>query len=154
MSELIIRPAETDNDTIALHGFLCIVAGPLLPGDIDANDSIQEIWRVVNQECALMAINGEGLLVGTIGLVKAKFWWGKTEFLANRWFFALPDLGAGKLLLVEAEAMAKDVGLELHIFDETKGRLKIFNRNPRRMAENPFLVKAATTGPEISNRLH
>lgn len=140
-SDLEIRAAETDQDVVAIHAFLCVVAGPMLPGPIDPNDSATEVWRVVNHECALMAINDEGNLVGTIGLVKPKFWWGKTEFLANRWFFTLPHIKAGMPLLKEAIKIAEDSNLELHIIDETKGRLVIFNKSPLRRDVNPIFAR-------------
>lgn len=130
--QVVIRYAETDADVIAIHGFLCVVAGPTLPGPIDAKDSATEVWRVVTRDVALMAMRGD-TLVGTFGLVNPSFWWNeKIKFLANRWLFALPGHGAGKALLKEGIAIATASGLELHIFDETKGRLKIFNRSKNR----------------------
>lgn len=129
---ITLRYAESDADVIAIHGFLCVVAGPTLPGPIDPRDSSTEVWRVVNHDVAIMAMNGD-MLVGTIGLVRPSFWWNaKLAFLANRWFFALQGLGAGRLLLQEARAIAESSDLELHIFDEAKGRLKIFNKNKNR----------------------
>jgi hypothetical protein len=124
--DLELRYASTDADVIAIHGFLCVVAGPKLPGPIDPKDSATEVWRVVNHDVALMAMNGDKL-VGTIGLIKPDFWWNtKLGFLANRWFFTLPNMDAGKLLLKEAREIAKASNLELHIYDETKGRLIVF----------------------------
>jgi hypothetical protein len=145
MTEILIRPAEHDNDVIAIHGFLCVVAGPNLPGPIDPRNSINEVWRVVNHECALVATRddeGTEKIVGTIGLVKVPFWWGDgtLQFLANRWFFALPGTPAGAKLREEAETIAKDFGLECHIYDETKGRLIILNKSPLRSQINPFLA--------------
>lgn len=131
-SGLVVRYAETDADVVAIHGFLCVVAGPTLPGAIDPKDSATEVWRVVNHDVALMALR-EDTLVGTIGLVNPEFWWNqKIKFLANRWFFTLPGAGAGKPLLKEARAIATSSGLELHIFDENRGRLLIFNKSKNR----------------------
>lgn len=130
--ELVIRYAQTDADVVAIHGFLCVVAGPTLPGPIDPKDSAIEVWRVVNHDVALMAMRGE-LLVGTLGIVRPPFWWNsKLHFLANRWFFALPGSGAGKLLLREGAAIAAASELELHIHDEAKGRLVILNKSKNR----------------------
>jgi hypothetical protein len=153
-TDITIRFAESDQDVIAIHGFLCVVAGPMLPGSIDAHDSSVEVWRVVNHECALMAIdNRSGLLVGTLGLVKGKFWWGKQEFLGNRWFFTLPDSHTAKPLLEEGVRFAKDLGLELHIYDETKGRLTILNKSPLRRDFNPVLARP-TVEPEPTHPVH
>lgn len=133
--ELVVRFArmgeEGDPDVVAIHQFLCVVAGPTLPGPIDPRLSATEVWRVVNHDIALMAMRGDNL-VGTIGLVRPQFWWGKVHFLANRWWFALPSIGAGKALLKEAIAIAVASELELHIIDENKERLKIFNKSKLR----------------------
>lgn len=140
MTDMTVRFADGDNDVVAIHGFLCVMMGPLLPADIDPHNSATEVWRVVNHECALVALR-DGKIVGSIGLVKAPFWWAKDEFfLANRWFAALPDTGAGEPLLHEATAFAKSLGLELQIYDEKRGRIKILNRDPRRCDHNPLLV--------------
>jgi hypothetical protein len=129
---IVIRYAATDEDVVAIHQFLCVVAGPTLPGPIDPKDSSIEVWRVVNHDVALMAMRGD-LLVGTLGLIRPKFWWGKVWFLANRWFFVLtPKTGIGKPLLKEGIAIAKASDLELHIYDENGGRLKVFNKSEKR----------------------
>jgi hypothetical protein len=140
MSNITLRFAETDQDVVAIHAFLCIVAGPMLPGAIDPKKSSTEVWRIVNQECAIVAMDG-ALLVGTLGIIKADYWWGNKKFLANRWFHALPARGIGAMLLHEGERFAKEVGLELHIIDEAKGRLLILNRHPARKSVNPNLVR-------------
>jgi hypothetical protein len=141
MSNITVRFAEGDSDVITIHGFLCVVAGPMLPGPIGPAPSATEVWRVVNHECAMVAIR-DGKIVGTIGIIKAKFWWSDDlHFLANRWFHSLPGEGIGKLLLDEAERFAIGLGLELHIIDETKGRLLILNKSPLRQAVNPIFAR-------------
>jgi len=133
-NSIVVRYAESDDDVIAIHRFLCVVAAPGLPGPIDGQDSAREVWRVVTHEVALMAI-ADGRLVGTLGLVRAPFWWNnKLAFLANRWFFALPGSHAGKPLLKEARAIARESELELHIFDERRERLMIYNKSKNRGA--------------------
>lgn len=130
--DLVIRYASSDDDVIAIHRFLCVVAGPTLPGPIDGPASATEVWRVTNHDVAIMAIRGD-MLVGTIGLTKPAFWWNpRLSFLANRWFFCLPGARAGKPLLKEAKAIAVATEVELHIFDETSGRLVIFNKSHNR----------------------
>lgn len=148
MSDITVRFGESDQDVVAIHGFLAVAMGPLLPFDIDPKNSAVEVWRVVNQECALMAIRDDKL-VGTIGIVKAPYWYAKDRyFLANRWLSTLPGAGAADSLIHEAVSFAKGLatandpgGLELHIYDETKGRIKIFNRHPRRQDHNPLFER-------------
>jgi hypothetical protein len=128
-----IRYAESDDDVVAIHRFLCVVAGPTLPGPIDHKDSAIEVWRVVKEDVALMAMNADNLMVGTMGIVRVPFWWNtKVRFLANRWFFTIPGSRAAKPLLREAGAIAKGSDLELHIFDERRGRLVISNKSKLR----------------------
>lgn len=132
MTEITIRYAQTDIDVVLIHKFLCVVAGPTLPGPIDPKNSIHEIWRLASQDVVLMAMRGD-LLVGTLGLIQARHWWNeKVRFVANRFFFALPGLGAGRLLLKEAIGIAEGSGLELQIYDEANGRLKVFNKSKNR----------------------
>src|SRR5437868_1757616 len=85
-----IRYAQTDQDVIHVHQYLCVVAGPTLPGPIDPQASATEVWRCATQDVVLMAMVGDRL-VGTLGLVKPPFWWNPSlGFLANRFFFVLP----------------------------------------------------------------
>lgn len=140
MTELIIREAKGDNDVVTIHGFLCITMGPVLPGPIDPTDSATEVWRVVNQEAALMVLRGDKL-IGTLGIIQPKFWWGKGHFFTNRWFSVLPGFGAGKLLLREATAIAKASGMEFLLADEGRGRITILNKSPERKPVNPYLAR-------------
>jgi hypothetical protein len=144
MTDLVLRYASSDEDVIAIHGFLCVVALPNLVAPIDPKKSALEVWRVVNNECALMAMQGN-VLVGTLGIIQPDFWWGNGHFFAGRWFFALPGTNAGGLLLREGIKIAKDAGLELHIFDEKKERYRIFNRNPKRDAAAPSVLTPRET---------
>lgn len=115
--EIIIRPAETDDDVIAMHRFLLMVARPAMrcsPGD--GTKSLYEIIRVTKEECALMAIKG-GMLVGTMGIIRATWWYGDGDFLTDRWHFVLPQFWHSKVntdLLALAKGIAEDAGLEFY----------------------------------------
>jgi GNAT superfamily N-acetyltransferase len=108
----VIRVAETDEDVVAIHAFLCRVAtdSGALQATIDPEDSINEVWRVVHHECALMAIIGDRL-VGTLGLIQVPWWYNKGHyFLTDRWFFVLPEHRngvIGKALLADAAVVAE-----------------------------------------------
>lgn len=130
-SDVVIRYAESDDDIINIHRFLLAVAAPTLPGPVDPVLSIHEVWRVVTHEVALMAIRDDKL-VGTLGIIQASHWWGKVGFWANRWFFTLPGSRAGKPLLAEAKKIAVGTEMELQIFDENGGRIRVFNKSSRR----------------------
>lgn len=112
---IIIRYAETDDDVIAMHRFLLVVAQPAMQCPVDAQDSLLEIIRVTKEEVALMAIRN-GLLVGTMGLISPSWWYNtKCRFLADRWHFVLPELHHGDVnaaLIDEARKIAADAGLQ------------------------------------------
>jgi hypothetical protein len=158
MSDISVRFANGDADVVAVHGFLCVTMGPMLPYDIDPKNSSIEVWRTINLEAALLMIHDDKL-VGTIGLVKIPYWWAKDQyFLANRWLSVLPAFNASPLIH-EAVAFAKSLsdpahpsGLELHVYDEQRGRITILNRHPRRLDVNPIFARPvrADPTPEIS----
>jgi hypothetical protein len=139
MTDLTLRYASSDEDVVAVHAFLCTMALPTLPCDVDPKKSATEVWRVVKEECALMAMQGN-ILVGALGIIQPTYWFGKGHFFVNRFFHALPGLGAGALMLREAIRIAKAAELELHIFDEAKQRYRVFNRNPRRDTVVPYVL--------------
>jgi hypothetical protein len=146
VAEIAIRYAQTDNDIINIHRFLCLIAGPSLPGQIDPRDSIHEVWRVVTDDVALIAMDGEDM-VGTMGLIRPKHWWGKVWFLANRWAFAIPGSGAWRPLLKEAKAIAVASELEFHLISEERGKVTILNRSPLR--NQPLLAKSPNSSPAL-----
>lgn len=138
-SNITIRYAASDQDVVAVHRFLCVVAGPTLPGPIDPMKSATEVWRATNDEVVLMAVADENL-VGTLGLIRVVPWWGSTEYLANRFFFTLPGTRCGKALLREAKAIAVASDLECHIISEDRGKVVILNRSKLRDGYSPLLA--------------
>ena len=132
MTDLVLRYAATDQDVVAIHQFLVILAGPRLPGHIDARDSATEVWRVVTNDIALMAMRGD-ILVGTIGLICPQAWWNtKVRFLANRWAFIIPGSGAWLPLIREAKKIGIASNMEVHIISEQRGKVTILNRSKLR----------------------
>jgi hypothetical protein len=104
--------AESDDDVIAVHRFLCCVAGPMLPGPIDGLKSATGVWRVANHHVALMAMRDD-FLVGTLGLIRPE---------------AIPGSKAWLPLVREAKSIAGATGVELHIISEERGKVIILNR--------------------------
>lgn len=89
---------------------------------VDPVKSLHEIIRVAKFEAAMMAIL-DGYLVGTLGIMKATWWYSQQEFLTDRWHFVLPQFQHGavdKLLKAEARAIAQDA--QLKFIDQ--GRLR------------------------------
>lgn len=105
----IVRYAETDEDAIAIHRFLLVVAADSMIGKVDHIKSASEVWRVCRDECAIMLIH-KGMMVGTMGVIAVDWWYGPDTFMTDRWHFVLPDYKNtvhAKLLKQEAEAVAK-----------------------------------------------
>jgi hypothetical protein len=150
MSEVTVRYASTDDDVILIHRFLCIYAGPLLPGPIDAQKSAIEVWRVAVQDVALMAIQ-DGQLIGTLGPVFPEHWWSKLKFSANRWFFCAPGSKAWLPLLREAKAIAVGSGFELHIISEGRGKILILNKSKHRKGAVNVLRQHESIGSDQSD---
>lgn len=119
-----VRFAETDQDCITIHRFLCMVAGPVLFCPIDAEKSMSEILRVRDEGVSIMA-SFDDLLVGALGLVSTTWWYGHGRFLTDRWFFTLPQLhhlGVAGRLQAEAQLIAKDSNMDLVINGKMRRR--------------------------------
>lgn len=114
LPETFIRYAASDEDVVAIHGFLLDIARPAMRCRVDHRKSAQEVWRVVNEEVALMGFhNGE--LVGTLGVVAPTWWYGDGLFMTDRWHFLRPEHQHGPInamLLDEAVKIARAAGLE------------------------------------------
>lgn len=112
-TDVEIRYAETDQEITAIHRFLMVVAAPHLWGSIDVVKSLQEVIRVAAEEAAIMAIV-DGMLVGTMGVIKPVWWYGHDEFLTDRWNFILPQFYHSPVeaaLMAEAKMLAENAGL-------------------------------------------
>lgn len=129
---ITIAYATTEHEAVAIHHFLCRVAGPFLPGRIDAEKSIAEVWHVVDTQIALTAWDEKGEMVGTMGLIRMDHWWGNVSFLANRWAFAVPRSKAWRPMLTEARTLARELEIECMIASEDRGRLTILNKSKMR----------------------
>lgn len=99
---------------MAIHRFLLVVAQPAMRCPVDVVKSLEEIIRVTKYEAALMLMRGD-VLIGTMGIMKAGWWYGGGEFLTDRWHFVLPALTnspEAAMLLAEAAEIARTAGIE------------------------------------------
>lgn len=138
-----IRYAESDDDVIAIHRFLLIVAGPAMQCPVDAQDSLLEIIRVVKEDVALMAIRGNRL-IGTMGIIKPNWWYNtRYRFLADRWDFvekAEHHGPAHELMLAEACAIADMAGLKFIHQGKIREKNRVFRMMPRSYTPESFTV--------------
>ena len=97
-----------------IHAFLCRVAAPVLLAQISAEKSIAEVHRVVKEEAAFVAEAPGALLIGTLGIIYADWWYALDGFLTDRWCFVLPEFrhrGVFEAMLAEADALAAAAGV-------------------------------------------
>jgi hypothetical protein len=135
--QISIRYASTDEDVCNIHRFLLIVARPAMRCPVNPIKSLNEIIRVAKYEVALMVIHN-GVMVGTLGLIKPQWWYGDGEFLTDRWHFVLPSFDntpTAAALLDEAKAIAGLAGLEfIHQGKIRKARNGVVRMMPRAYA--------------------
>lgn len=111
-----IRYAENEQDMVAMHEFLLVVAQPAMQCKVNVVKSLQEIIRVTREEVALMLIH-DGRLIGTMGIINPTWWYGDEGFLTDRWHFVLPafdNTAESALLLTEAVKVANAAGLKFY----------------------------------------
>lgn len=98
---------------IAIHRFLLVLGKSQALAPIDATASLIEIIRVTKEDTAIMAIK-DGMLVGTLGLIRVPWWYNPNYFfLTERWHFVLPEFHHGepdRLLKQEARNIADLTG--------------------------------------------
>jgi hypothetical protein len=109
-----LRFAEGDQDICLIHQFLLIVAQPALRCKVNFLKSLEEVARIARSGAALMLFEGD-VLIGTMGLMSATWWYGDGEFLTDRWHFVLPShdgTAAAQSLIDEAVRIAKAADLD------------------------------------------
>lgn len=113
---------------------------------VNGTKSLIEVIRVVKEDVALMAIK-DGRLIGTLGIVRATWWYGDGEFLADRWHFVLPEERHGeadRMLMAEAKKIADIAGLEF--IDQGKIRPQK-DRNSFLVMPRVYQPKSDTSNP-------
>lgn len=82
---------------------------------VDVYDSLEEITRVAKHDVAIMVLHN-GVLVGTMGLMKVAWWYNrKCFFMTDRWHFVLPAFmhtPTAAKLMDDAKEIARIAGLQ------------------------------------------
>ena len=94
------------------------------------------LWGVKNIECGAWVVeDDDGKVLGSIGIHKTSPWYSDEEYLADGWFYVLPEYrksGVGQMLLNAAIEFAKDQNLPLIVgvfnMDDTGKKIEIMNR--------------------------
>ena len=90
--------------------------GPLSAINVNLEKGVQ--WVVFNVNQMAFGVEDDGKLVGTLGLHRTSPWYSDSEYLADGWFYVLPEYrktGVGKMLIDEAKKFAEEVKLPLII---------------------------------------
>ena len=90
--------------------------GPLSAINVNLEKGVQ--WVVFNVNQMAFGVEEDGKLVGTLGLHRTSPWYSDSEYLADGWFYVLPEYrktGVGKMLIDEAKKFAEEVKLPLII---------------------------------------
>jgi len=145
----------TDDDVIAIHRFLLMVARPAMRCEPDIEQSLLEIIRVTKYEAALMAVL-DGNMVGTMGIMKASWWYNpRVSFMTDRWHFVLPQFHNGPVnrkLMAEALAIAELAGFEfVHQGKARKMKNGAFLMMPRIYTPESDTVQAHENLSEVQN---
>lgn len=80
----------------------------------DFEKSLKGIVEVAKYGAALMLIYN-GILVGTLGLMRAEWWYGRVPYMADRWHCTLASFDstpASAALMEEAVAIAREADVE------------------------------------------
>jgi GNAT superfamily N-acetyltransferase len=120
---MIVRQLKNDEadlkkiiDLLVTHFVPEHKMGPLSAINVNLEKGVQ--WVVYNANQMAFGVEENGKLVGTLGLHRTSPWYSDSEYLADGWFYVLPEYrktGVGKMLIDEAKKFAEEVKLPLII---------------------------------------
>lgn len=90
--------------------------GPLSAINLNLEKGVQ--WVIYNVGQVAFGVEDEGKLIGSLGLHRTTPWYSDSEYLADGWFYVLPEYrktGVGKMLIDEAKKFAEEAKLPLII---------------------------------------
>lgn len=90
--------------------------GPLSAINLNLEKGVQ--WVIYNVGQVAFGVEDKGKLIGSLGLHRTTPWYSDSEYLADGWFYVLPEYrktGVGKMLIDEAKKFAEEAKLPLII---------------------------------------
>lgn len=90
--------------------------GPLSAINVNLEKGIK--WVIYNVNEAAFGVEEDGKLIGSLGLHRTSPWYSDSEYLADGWFYVLPEYrkaGVGKVLIDAAKDYAAEAKLPLII---------------------------------------
>lgn len=97
--------------------------GGFAPWDLD--EATSAVYNTLSEGNVFVAKNDRGEMVGTIAMTEVAFWYSKTTFLHNLWFYVLPRYRRGKVGVELMKAVRQRA-------DELKKLAFVNVDNPRR----------------------
>lgn len=106
-------------------------------------------WVVMNLKCAVWVVEDEsGEFVGSIGLNETTAWYSDVPYLADGWFYVLPEHRASKVgteLLDAAKAFAKDKQMPLLVglfnMEQVEAKVEMMKRKGFMQVGGLFLAE-------------
>jgi GNAT superfamily N-acetyltransferase len=136
----VVKLNVTKEDVGRIHGIITRdFANEHSMGKLSASNHNLEkglLWGIKNIECGAWVVeDDDGNVLGTLGVHRTAPWYSDEEYLADGWFYVLPEYrktGVGKMLLDTAVDFAKQQNLPLIIgvfnMDDTAKKVEIMNR--------------------------
>jgi len=90
--------------------------GPLSAINVNLEKGVK--WVIYNVSEMAFGVEDGGKLVGSLGLHRTSPWYSDSEYLADGWFYVLPEYrktGVGKMLIDAAKKYAAEANLPLII---------------------------------------
>jgi len=119
--------------------------GPLSAINVNLEKGVK--WVVFNVNQMAFGVEDEGKLIGSLGLHRTSPWYSDSEYLADGWFYVLPEYrktGVGKMLIDEAKKFADEAKLPLIIgvftSEDAETKAKVMQKMGMTMVGGMFAV--------------
>ena len=120
--------------------------GPLIAINVNLEKGIKWVIHNVSQ-VAWGVENEEGVLIGSLGLHRTSPWYSDSEYLADGWFYVLPEYrktGVGKMLIDAAKDYAAEAQLPLIVgvftSEDAETKAKVMQKMGMTMVGGMFAV--------------
>lgn len=96
-ANIVIETASSSEDSfVEVFGLLLDLHKAGGYAALDVSEASANAYRVISEGMTFVAkINGEA--VGTLAFTDVQFWYSKTRFLQDAWFFVKPEFRRGKV---------------------------------------------------------
>ena len=85
---------------------------------LDRGDAARNAYAMITEGMTLIARDDDGTIIGTLAITEMKFWYSKSRFLRDAWFYVKPEhrrRSAGLELMRAAKKIADEKNMLLFI---------------------------------------